>query len=392
MIWRIWVQCLTILFMMAIPLMAIQYFQQKESLEIISELSNHNEADNLLSQQMQRLQELAALKPQQEELYKKEFFKILDYKKKLIATKQVQRSVVNTIERQSLINAIATLLLSVLLSLLVSWNIVRHFKKLLQENELALKRKQELVELEKWQNTARTLVHEIRAPLTPIKLISSAWQNSLLDSQEPIANQENDLYSKSPATSINLISKDILSEGLDIICAKLQLIESMINRFTLFAKLPAPIFKNQLLSAVVQNFIVQYQASFKNAELNLHLDLVDEPCIQLDEGLLHNSFFAIVKNAIEANSNKKLLINFILQKGKQQMSLLIHNNGEAIPQNIIAHLFEFGVSSKLPGSQNFGIGLAMAKKIVFDHNGEIQLSCNKHNEAVGFALRFNKET
>jgi nitrogen fixation/metabolism regulation signal transduction histidine kinase len=137
---------------------------------------------------------------------------------------------------------------------------------------------------------------------------------------------------------------------------------------------------------------------------------------------LHNSFYAIVKNAIEANPAKVLNIEFSLNLTKNSIeqdnierdnqkdsnnkdgggchrivgsprfiSLLISNNGEAIPEKITQNLFEFGVSSKLPGSHNFGIGLAMTKKIIYEHNAEIKLVANRNYEQVSFQFSFPLE-
>jgi signal transduction histidine kinase len=373
---------------MAIPLMAIQYLQQKESLAIVTEINKKESAEALLSRQMQRLQQLAVFDSKNEEAYKTDFFDLLNYKKQLIAINQVQNSVIKSIEKQSLVNLIFTLFLSGILAIIVASNIVRQFKKLLLVRELAVKRQQELQQLEKWQNTARSLVHEIRAPLTPIKLICSAWQNTLEESLP----QKEFLSSQSIILTDNAIPTELLNEGLLVINSKLQLIESMINRFTLFAKLPAPVFQKTHLSKIVENFVNQYQCSFKNTEISVKNDFNKEPESEFDEGLLHNSFFAILKNASEANLNRTIKVEFNLSHSNNKcLRLLILNNGCGIPETLIENLFDFGSSSKLPGTHNFGIGLAMTKKIVLEHKAEVSLYSNKSNESVGFLMQFYTE-
>jgi signal transduction histidine kinase len=397
---------------MAIPLMAIQYFQQRESLNLIQDLNNHEEMDDLLQKQMHRLQELANINPVQEESYKKDFFNLLKLKKNMTEMGQVQNSLIRTLEKQSLKNAILVVLLSLVLSLAVSWNIVNHFKKLLLEKETSLIRKHELEQMEQWQNTARCLVHEIRAPLTPIKLITSAWEGMLTTELLPkeLRSNEESLNKEKPALDLDqenafteykntpsenkaesLIPNEIMQEGLSVITEKLQLMENMINRFTVFAKLPAPNFKSIKLSDIIYHFIEQYRDNFK-ADLLFDITLIQDQPIMADEGLLHNSFYAIVKNAVEANPNSCLSIHFRLRKTESHhLSLSISNNGADIPEKIISSLFEFGVSSKLPGSHNFGIGLAMSKKIALEHNAEINLVSNKANEKISFEFLFKQE-
>jgi|GEM_PF-6077454 len=280
--------------MTAIPLMVIQNYQQKESLALTFSLGKNETIEPLLQKQMALLREFAVKTPEQGNVLKEQFEDIVTLRKELIEFQVIQPQLQKVLARQSRTNLVWVLILSLLLSLAISWNIVRHFQVLLKEHERFLKRESELRNLQNWQGTARTLVHEMRAPLTPIKLITSTWLASRPEELKEMVQEE-----------------DSFREGLGLIVQKVGQMESMVQRFTTFAKLPAPRLLNGKMALVVQQFIQFYQDGFGplvKFSFKSFFSRNSEPFLELDVELLHNSFFAISKNAAEANgltSNNK---------------------------------------------------------------------------------------
>ena len=77
----------------------------------------------------------------------------------------------------------------------------------------------------------------------------------------------------------------------------------------------------------------------------------------------------ILKNSIESNSKKKKKVHITVSKKSNFFLVDIEDNGDGFPKNR-EKLFEPYITHKLNGT---GLGLAICKKIVEDHNGEIDL-------------------
>lgn len=79
-------------------------------------------------------------------------------------------------------------------------------------------------------------------------------------------------------------------------------------------------------------------------------------------------------------------IAFSLKQNGNYLSLDVANDGQIIPKEMKDRIFEFGTSSKKEEVHNFGIGLAMAKKIALDHHGDLFLL--KNDAVNGIVFRF----
>lgn len=179
-------------------------------------------------------------------------------------------------------------------------------------------------------------------------------------------------------------------ESVQLSLAKIQQMETMIQKFMTFAKLPDTRLEDQQLSNVLKSFVEHYSDSLKEKLLFAPIpSLTKEPCLKLDEGLLHNAFFALCQNALEAlPDTEQAQIRFQLIQIGRHVQLIFSNTGTLIPDVIRENLFTIGSSSKLNSQKNFGIGLAMAKKIMLDHGGDLILSENSHEKGVSFLFTF----
>ncbi|MEK9771492.1 MAG: ATP-binding protein [Nitrosomonadales bacterium] len=214
---------------------------------------------------------------------------------------------------------------------------------------------------EAWSEVARRLAHEIKNPLTPIQL--SAEQISYKFAKE-----------------LNDGDRKILNERVKTIVNQVNAIKDMVNEFTEFSKATAKDKKivnlKQLLDDVI-NLYHQKDIKIINTAKNIKL--------MGDETKLRQVFLNLIQNAYEAKQdNKNLLLNITSTELKNSINIFFIDNGSGLKKNL--DIFEPYVTSKETGT---GLGLAVVKKIIEEHNGKINIKNNK-KEGVEVKISFDK--
>jgi two-component system, NtrC family, nitrogen regulation sensor histidine kinase NtrY len=206
-----------------------------------------------------------------------------------------------------------------------------------------------------WREMAKQVAHEIKNPLTPMKLSVQHLERSLnlID--------ENDLL--------------ILKDFEDKMIQQINLLTEIANEFSNFAELP----KAKMKKVNVQKTIEKTMNLYKHHDLvsfNHDLNGVDF-WIMGDENQLVRIFTNMFKNSIQA-INQKGEIKVSLQKEEENIVVFIDDNGEGIPKEIKSHIFEPQFTTKSKGK---GLGLAMVFQIVNNHSGKIELIDKKEKGA-----------
>ncbi len=112
----------------------------------------------------------------------------------------------------------------------------------------------------------------------------------------------------------------------------------------------------------------------------------DQPAIPLDPDGLHQVLMNLLTNALEAVNPQEGLIRVTCRYDVQERATFIEviDNGPGIANTISPHLFEIFHSTK--GNRGTGLGLAVARKIVEEHEGEITAT-SKPDEGTVFTIR-----
>lgn len=208
-------------------------------------------------------------------------------------------------------------------------------KKKLQTNERDLA----------WREMAKQVAHEIKNPLTPMKLklqfLIRAWKSEHHNFAEIFDN----------STTVFL-----------------EQIESMTNiatNFSNFAKMPAPKIEKVNVHHVLKSILDLYsEANFK-----LELQNENEFYVNADKDQLSRVVNNLVKNAsqaVEENIGRVVMKTAKIEDNKIQIQVI--DNGVGIPIEIQDKIFLPSFSTKTSG---MGLGLAMSKKIIESFNGEI---------------------
>ena len=208
----------------------------------------------------------------------------------------------------------------------------------------------ELVSAQKhaaWSNVARYMAHEIKNPLTPIKLSAQRLEKTFIDSK---------------------INKKSFIDCTDTIKRQVNNIQTLVSDFSNFARMPESIFKEVNLDKILKTQIktikildskikFKYKNTFKELKINC------------DQNQIGRVFLNILKNSYESSEKKNKLIAVRVYKEKKLVVIIIEDNGIGFPENR-DRLFEPYITNKANGT---GLGLAICKKIIEDHGGEINL-------------------
>ena len=205
-----------------------------------------------------------------------------------------------------------------------------------------------------WENVARKLAHEIKNPLTPIQLsidrLQEKFYSKIVDGKDEF---------KSYLTTINRQIKDI---------------ENLVNEFSSFARMPAPIFKKTEINTVVQRVVDFYKMSSKN-KIIFHF-IKEKNLIYGDEDQLYRVFVNLVKNSEDSIAEKKEKdklfkgkINIEIDENKENISLVDNGIGIKDASKIMTPYF----TTKKNGT---GLGLPIVSKIINEHKGDIMISNN----------------
>lgn len=231
--------------------------------------------------------------------------------------------------------------------------ITKQFNNMAKQVEDSHKKSVNLEKIASWQVIAKKLAHEIKNPLTPIKMMVSQLPSAYKGDDQKFAT--------------------LLNNAQIIITEEVNRLRNLVDHFSNFAKLPLPVLKNTDIKPIVEEIVIMEQAAFPQHQINLICNL-DEVYAYVDGEQIKQIVLNLVKNAAEANEKDHSSIQVIIKKSETELFLDIEDNGPGIPFDIQSKIFEAYFTTKHTGmSTGMGLGLAICQKIVIDHNGEIAL-------------------
>ncbi|MEK6705425.1 MAG: ATP-binding protein [Bdellovibrionota bacterium] len=369
MIWKIWLKISSILLLVIIPIMLAQYFLEKESIELVFDVAEKTAPVTLFDSHMQLLKQISKFDPENTSSYKKEFEKTAESKIARQDIKLVRDNLVADLLKQIVRNTLIILAVSLAFSFLIAKNIVALLKRLIAENRIHSSRLERLGSLESWQRVARMVVHELRAPITPIKLVSTDIENKY-------QNLTPDAFRK------------YLQEGTSLIRNQIAAIERMSESFTRFAKMPEVKKHPASISDFLNTFFTSYKGYRPDSvELRYTPLMLDQDIVSFDSQALGQVLFNLLKNACEANAGNKILATLACWQRNARTLITFTNTGNTIPDAVSDKIFDLYVSTKAGSdNSNLGMGLTICKKIALDHGGDLYLAKNNPTDGVVFEL------
>jgi signal transduction histidine kinase len=198
-----------------------------------------------------------------------------------------------------------------------------------------------------WREMAKQVAHEIKNPLTPMKL-------SIQHLQRIWKNKDENMDEKIQQLTQTIVEQ---IEALSVIASE----------FASFAKMPVTVNEKINLKTILENAIALFRDS-TDAEISFHT-VQDEAFIYADKEQMLRVCNNLLKNALQAiPENKHGKIDVSLEKKDNAFLFKVKDNGIGISEEQISKIFTPNFTTKSGG---MGLGLAMVKSIVETFGGKI---------------------
>ena len=211
-----------------------------------------------------------------------------------------------------------------------------------------------------WREMAKQVAHEIKNPLTPMKLSVQSFQRSF-DINDPNINNK-------------------LDEFIQTLIQQIETMSSIASAFSNFAEMPAQLGEKINIIQTVKLALEIFNE--KQIEFSSELNDVQ---VNIDRAQMVRIITNLIKNALQAcESIENPLIQVIIKKNKNNVFIDIKDNGTGISIPIRNKIFEPNFTTK---SSGMGLGLGMVKNIVNSYDGEITFT-SKVNHGTTFSIYF----
>ncbi len=210
-----------------------------------------------------------------------------------------------------------------------------------QKERLSFKEKEEA-----WREMAKQVAHEVKNPLTPMKLTIQNFERKF-DCNDPKIGEK-----------VKTLSKTLVDQ--------IDLVATVANAFSQFAQLPEKHNEIFDINKEIKNII----QVFSDEKIYFHANK-DAIMIEMDKIYLSRIITNLVANARQARSDdRENIINIDVEHHQKRLKISVEDNGVGVPEELYSRIFEPNFTSKTSGT---GLGLTMVRKMVEDYKGEISL-------------------
>ena len=205
-----------------------------------------------------------------------------------------------------------------------------------------------------WADVARRIAHEIKNPLTPIQLSAERLRRKY---------------------QAELADPGIFAACTDTIIRQVGDLRQMVDEFSAFARMPAPVFESRKLGELAREAV--YLQELTDSDIAFSFDLPSKDIeIVCDSRLISQALTNLVKNAAESIETRRERdggepgrIALGLRGLDDRVEIVVEDNGLGLPEDA-ERLVEPYVTTRAKGT---GLGLAIVKRIAEEHGGRINL-------------------
>jgi signal transduction histidine kinase/pSer/pThr/pTyr-binding forkhead associated (FHA) protein len=180
----------------------------------------------------------------------------------------------------------------------------------------------------------------------------------------------------------------LVQQGWKIVEKNQGKIYDLVMDMLSYSKEREPAVEMTELNRVVRDVLELVQGRAREMHVNLESRLDDKlPQVPLDPEGLHRSLLNIMSNALDAVEERKrphVLVTSGLEDGGDWVRITVLDNGVGIPPDKVADIFRPFVSTK--GTKGTGLGLAVSRKILREHGGDILVQ-SRPRKGSKFILR-----
>lgn len=209
-----------------------------------------------------------------------------------------------------------------------------------------------------WRDLAKQVVHEIKNPLTPMRLTLQQLQRVMYQQQQ--------LQPAEGEPTPEQRQQERFLRSLEMLLGQVDTLNDIATSFSSFARMPLPKEERFDIAKVLREAIMLYRAKEEEGSY-LQEQVPEGRCFVVgDEQLIGRIFSNLIINGIQSvPEGRTPHIRVQMQWDKQKVRISIADNGSGIPEEIQPKVFMLNFTTKVNGS---GIGLALAKRGV-EHSG-----------------------
>ncbi|MCR4288483.1 MAG: ATP-binding protein, partial [Deltaproteobacteria bacterium] len=205
-----------------------------------------------------------------------------------------------------------------------------------------------------WKEVAKRIAHEIKNPLTPIKLSAQRLRKKYLG--------------KVPDEGA------VFDECTNTIIREVDELKTLVNEFSNFARMPASNPSPCSLNEIVLETVAMYKTGHRAITFEASTD-ERLPVLHIDRDQMKRALINLIDNAAAAIENEGVVrVETRYMEEMQVARLDVSDNGAGMGAEARQRLFEPYFSTKKTGT---GLGLAIVQNIIADHNGYIRVKDNE---------------
>src|SRR3954471_178845 len=204
-----------------------------------------------------------------------------------------------------------------------------------------------------WREVARRLAHEVKNPLTPIRLSAERLRRH---------------FAGAPPQTTALVD-----ECTQTIVGEVESLKGLVDEFSQFARMPSPRTVPTDLAQLITDTVALYNGIFTDVRIDRRFAPA-VPLVRLDGEQIRRVIINLMDNAIEAMERRgQIVVETQLDAANSVVRVIVADNGPGIPAGEREKLFLPYYSTKRRGS---GLGLAIVRRIIAEHGGSIEVGDN----------------
>ncbi|HDK41656.1 MAG TPA: HAMP domain-containing protein, partial [Nitrospirae bacterium] len=204
-----------------------------------------------------------------------------------------------------------------------------------------------------WQEVAKRITHEIKNPLTPIKLSAERLMKKWNENADDFG--------------------DVLERSTKIIITAVESLRNLVDAFLRFGKMPRFSLEPIIINSIMEEAINLYS---DRKDIDLVHNLREIPKADADREQLKRAIINLLDNAIQAQA-RKIWLNTSYDPAREMIRIDVIDDGKGIEEQNRDKLFLPYFSTKKDG---MGLGLAIVSTIISKHRGYVRV---KDNEPKG---------
>ena len=224
-----------------------------------------------------------------------------------------------------------------------------------------------------WSEVARRMAHEIRNPLTPIRLSAERLARNLIGDGAGTEPEPSRLTPR-------LVQ--MVRDCTGMIGTEVAALQRLVDEFSTFARLPRAKLEPTSLNEVVKQALILFEGRLTRVALECSLD-PELPELLIDGQQIRQVLVNLIANALEfidlSPDQRELRICTHYVRERELAALIVSDTGPGIPPEHRERIFEPDFSTRKRGT---GLGLAIVNRIIAEHHGRIRVLENRPHGAT----------